>query len=126
MMVLFHTIKSRNERYHMNSDWFSTRLAQVRTSRKLSARDLSLSLGQSAGYINKIENNHSLPSMQVFFYLCEYLKITPQEFFDENVTYPLLLNETIHELKKMDAEQLGHILQIAKDINGVKNTNKKR
>ena len=110
----------------MNSDWFSTRLAQIRTSRKLSARDLSLSLGQSAGYINKIENNHSLPSMQVFFYLCEYLKITPQEFFDENVTHPLLLNETIHELQKMDAEQLNHILQIAKDINGAKNSNKRR
>lgn len=112
----------------MNTEWFSSRLAQLRTARKLSARDLSLSLGQSAGYINKIENNRSMPSMQVFFYLCEYLHITPNEFFDENITYPILLDETLAELKKMDSTQLEHILQIAKDINGAKSStfNKRR
>ena len=60
--------------------------------------------------------------MQVFFYICEYLKISPAEFFDQEITYPLLLNETISELKKMDSEQLGHILNIAKDINLAKAT----
>ena len=106
----------------MNQEWFSSRLTKLRTERKLSARDLSLSLGQSPGYINKIENNRSLPSMQVFFYICEYLKITPAEFFDQQVTYPLLLNETISELKKMDSKQLEHILDIARDINIAKAT----
>lgn len=122
-------IQLENGRYSMNQEWFSSRLTQLRTERKLSARDLSLSLGQSAGYINKIENNRSLPSMQVFFYLCEFLKITPEEFFDRNVTYPLLLNETIAELQKLDSKQLEHILNIAKDINGSKsigNQHKKR
>ena len=101
----------------MTQEWFSSRLTKLRTERKLSARDLSLSLGQSPGYINKIENNRSLPSMQVFFYICEYLKISPAEFFDQEVTYPLLLSETISELKKMDSTQLEHILHITKDIN---------
>lgn len=113
----------------MNQEWFSSRLSQLRTARKLSARDLSLSLGQSPGYINKIENNRSMPSMQVFFYLCEYLNITPAEFFDREITYPLLLNETIAELKKLDSQQLEHILNIAKDINISKSSiphNKKR
>ena len=104
----------------MNQEWFSSRLAQIRTARKLSARDLSLSLGQSPGYINKIENKRSLPSMQVFFYLCEYLKITPEDFFAQNITYPILLNETISELKKLDSHQLEHILRIVKDINEAK------
>lgn len=104
----------------MNQEWFSSRLAQLRTARKLSARDLSLSLGQSAGYINKIENNRSLPSMQVFFYLCEFLQITPEEFFNQNITYPILMNETISELNKLDEKQLEHILNIAKDINNAK------
>ena len=107
----------------MNQEWFSSRLTKLRTERKLSARDLSLSLGQSPGYINKIENNRSLPSMQVFFYICEYLKISPAEFFDQEITYPLLLNETISELKKMDSNQLEHVLNILKDINATKNGN---
>ena len=106
----------------MNQEWFSSRLTKLRTERKISARDMSLSLGQSPGYINKIENNRSLPSMQVFFYICEYLKISPAEFFDQGVTYPLLLNETINELKKMDSTQLEHLLHIAKDINVAKAT----
>ena len=109
----------------MNQEWFSSRLAQLRTERKLSARDLSLSLGQSAGYINKIENKRSLPSMQVFFYLCEYLQITPEEFFDRNINHPLLLNETLAELEKMDSTQLEHILAISRDINGIKETSKR-
>lgn len=110
----------------MNQEWFSSRLTQIRSERKLSARDLSLSLGQSAGYINKIENQKSMPSMQVFFYLCEYLRITPQEFFDQNVTYPLLLKETMVELEKMNPEQLEHILNIARDINNTKSSSQKR
>lgn len=110
----------------MDQEWFSSRLAQLRTERKLSARDLSLSLGQSAGYINKIENKRSLPSMQVFFYLCEYLKITPEEFFDRNITHPLLINETLAELEKMDSKQLEHILAISKDINGTKENSKRK
>lgn len=46
---------------------------------------MSLSLGQSAAYINKIENRNSLPSLSGFFYICEYLKITSKEFFDEKI-----------------------------------------
>ena len=64
--------------------------------------------------------------MQVFFYLCEYLRITPQEFFDQNVTYPLLLKETMVELEKMNPEQLEHILNIARDINNTKSSSQKR
>ena len=48
----------------------------------VSARDMSLSIGQSAGYINNIENKKNLPSMAAFFYICEYLEVSPQEFFD--------------------------------------------
>ena len=106
----------------MNQEWFSSRLAKLRTARKLSARDLSLSLGQSAGYINKIENKRSLPSMQVFFYLCEFFQITPEEFFNQNITYPILMNETISELEKLDEHQLRHVLDLVKDINNAKAT----
>ena len=106
-------------------DWFATRLAELRMEKGVSARDMSLSLGQSESYINKIENQRSLPSMQVFFYLCEYLNITPEEFFDRNVTHPLLLSETLAELEKLDSNQLEHILAITKDINGSKNTTRR-
>lgn len=59
---------------------FSDRLCKLRTQKKVSARDMSLSLGQSPGYINRIENRKALPSMSSFFAICEFLGVTPAEF----------------------------------------------
>ena len=39
-------------------DLFAKRLAQLRNQKGVSARDMSLSLGQGAGYINNIENKN--------------------------------------------------------------------
>jgi len=58
-------------------EFLSARLSALRSARDVSARDMSLSLGQNESYINQIENRKSLPSMQVFFYICEYLGVTP-------------------------------------------------
>ena len=71
----------------MWEEQFGQRLYELRVNQNKSARDLSLSIGQSESYINKIENSKAFPSMQVFFYICEYLQITPQEFFNETSTF---------------------------------------
>lgn len=57
------------------------RLIELRLKQGVSARDMSLSLGQSESYINKIENNKFLPSITVLFEIMRYFKITPLEFF---------------------------------------------
>ena len=61
---------------------FAKRLTELRMNKGVSARDMSLSIGQSPGYINNIENGVNFPSMAVFFYICDYLGVTPMEFFD--------------------------------------------
>jgi len=66
----------------MEKTEFSERLAQLRLAKGVSAREMSLAIGQSANYINKIENKHAFPSMLVFFSICEYLGVSEQEFFD--------------------------------------------
>lgn len=85
------------------------RIAQLRLQKDVSARDMSLSIGQNTSYINKIENEKTLPSLQVFFYICEYFDITPQQFFDEDNAYPARLGKLIEGLKKLDADTLEHI-----------------
>ncbi|MBR3417055.1 MAG: helix-turn-helix transcriptional regulator [Clostridia bacterium] len=52
---------------------FGDRLAELRIEYGISARDLSLSIGQNEHYINQIENHYFYPSMQAFIYICEYL-----------------------------------------------------
>ena len=56
----------------MCKEAFSKRLVQLRMAKGVSARDMSLSLGQNPGYINSIENNKTFPSMSNFFEICDY------------------------------------------------------
>jgi len=99
------------------SQWFAERLSQLRMEKGVSARDMSLSLGQSESYINKIENRRTMPSMSGFFYICEYLRITPYEFFDEGIQNPQITKEIIDEIGKLSLQKAEHVLQIIKDLN---------
>ena len=92
------------------------RIAQLRLQKNVSARDMSLSLGQAANYINSIENRKALPSMQSFFYICEYLGVTPQEFFDEGNACPGRLRELMDEAKHLDDNALGHLLALIREL----------
>ena len=51
---------------------FCNRLLYLRLEKGVYDRDMSLSLGQSESYINRIENQKMLPSLTVFFYICEW------------------------------------------------------
>lgn len=97
-------------------DLFYDRLVKLRTQKGVSARDMSLSLGQSESYINKIENRKTLPSMTVFFYICEYLNVHPKEFFNDGLKNPTKINEMITELNKLSDNQVEHILALIKDL----------
>ena len=101
----------------MYENFISDRLAKLRMQRGISARDMSLSLGQANNYINTIENRKSLPSMQSFFYICEFLGVTPQEFFDVENAAPAAFREFISEAKKLDENTMTHLLSIIKKIN---------
>ena len=100
------------------AQWFSERLTQLRIQKGVSARDMSLSLGQSESYINKIENKRTMPSMTGFFYICEYLGIEPQAFFDPNITSPAKSAEIMEQLGKLSPEKADHILSLIRDLIG--------
>ena len=98
-------------------EFLPQRLTQLRMQRNVSARDMSLSLGQANNYINSIENRKALPSMQSFFYICEYLGVTPQEFFDEGNACPVRLRELLDEAKRLDDNALVHLLALMRELN---------
>lgn len=100
----------------MYENAFVKRLIQLRMQKGVSARDMSLSIGQSESYINKIESGASLPSMSVFFYICEYFKITPAQFFQDEIEDPKVLKDIIENLKDLSPEQLSNINNLVRDI----------
>ena len=101
----------------MYEEYTQKRIAQLRQLKNVSARDMSLSLGQNNSYINQIENGRALPSLQGLFYICEYFGITPQQFYDDGNTDPVALAELINELKKLDAGALTLITALVKELN---------
>ena len=102
----------------MYEDFTRNRISQLRTQKDVSARDMSLTLGQNGSYINQIENGKALPSLQGLFFICEYFGITPMEFFDDRISYPAEMKKLIGYLNRVDPVTLEHITEIVKDILG--------
>ncbi len=100
----------------MEKEQFIARLIELRLNKGVSARDMSLSLGQSAGYINNIENGINLPSMTTFFFICDYFDITPMEFFDTENTNPNKSNELLKIVKNLSSENLENLIALAKNL----------
>ncbi len=92
------------------------RIAELRTKKGVSAREMSLSIGQNEGYINNIETGKSLPSLPAVFYICEYLGISIAEFFDDTVSNPMKLKSVTEDLKKLDDSQLSTISALVRDL----------
>ena len=88
---------------------FGVRLAKLRTAKGVSAREMSLAIGQHHGYISSIESGINYPAMQGFFYICEYLDITPQEFFDFETESPKKLSKLTDKMKHLKSDQLALI-----------------
>lgn len=97
----------------MDKGSFTKRLVELRQNKGVSARDMSLSLGQSTGYINNIEKGINYPSMAMFFQICEYLGITPKEFFDTDVADPAKSRELLSAASRLQGEQMDHLIAIA-------------
>ena len=100
----------------MYEDFFAERLSALREQKNISAREMSLAIGQNGSYINRIENKQAFPSMQAFFYICEYLKISPKEFFDDKITEPCKYNQVINDIKTLDDNQMNIIHSIIKEF----------
>lgn len=100
----------------MDERGFCDRLSQLRMQKGVSARDMSLSIGQNPGYINNIETGKALPSMSNFFYICHYLDITPMDFFDYSMVRPQDLNELCGDINKLTDAQFNSIREIVGEL----------
>ena len=64
--MLSTTIELRRMVVAMYEEQFSKRLTELRTQKGVSARDMSLSIGQNPGYIRAIESGTAFPTMANF------------------------------------------------------------
>lgn len=97
------------EEFESFKKFICNRFAVIRNAHNISARKLSIEMGQSTEYVNQIENGRKMPSLEGLFNFCDYFKITIGEFFDSTQTYPVQYKEIISNLNKLDNEELEHV-----------------
>ncbi len=104
----------------MDEKYISDRISILRTQKNVSEYKMSHDLGHSKSYIQSISSGRSLPSMSEFFSICEYLGVTPKDFFDESMEEPALLQELTDEAGKLQKDNLELLISIAKRLNSSK------
>ena len=67
-------------------------------------------------YEDEVQDGRALPSLSEFLYICDYLGVTPMEFFDTSSTSPLLAHELSELTKDMCKEDLEALITMAKRI----------
>ncbi len=82
----------------IDEEFISKRITELRLKKDVSEYQMSLELGHSRSYIQSISSGRVMPSMKEFLAICEYLDITPMQFFDENIENPLLVQRAIQGL----------------------------
>ena len=100
----------------MNDKFIRERISVLRTNKGISEYKMSLDLGHSKSYIQSISSGKALPSMSEFLYICEYLGVTPKDFFDQAMSEPSLVNELYLLAKDMPTEDLNALITTAKRL----------
>ncbi len=100
----------------MTDDYIRERITQLRIKKNVSEYKMSLDLGHSRSYIQSISSGRAMPSMSEFLYLCEYLGVTPSEFFNESNNNPAVTNKILNDLNKLDDEDLKRIADLVERL----------
>ena len=100
----------------MDEKTLALRIARFRERKGVSAREMSLAIGQNAGYINGIETGKTSPSLAGIFYICEYLNITPAVLFAEENESPAKLHAITEDMKRLSDRQLETVAALVREL----------
>ncbi len=84
--------------------------------KNVSEYQMSFDLGHSKSYIQSISSGRALPSMSEFISICEYLGVTPKEFFDDENSNPVLHGEVIEAISGISDRDAELILTLVKKL----------
>ena len=101
----------------MDQQFIRERISFLRMKKNVSEYRMSTDLGHSKSYIQSISSGRSMPSMNEFLYICEYLGVTPKEFFDDSSSDPHLVQKLYELTRSMSEENLSVLINLAERLN---------
>ena len=116
-IVNYHAVTVIEYIKHIGGDsvdetFIRERITKLRMMKGVSEYKMSLDMGHGRSYIQNISNGRSLPSMSEFLYICEYLGVTPSEFFDEQADNPALLQKAVDEMRSLSDKDILTLLSL--------------
>lgn len=84
------------------------RITELRQEKNISEHKMSLELGKGGSYIRSITSGKSMPSMREFYRICEYLEVSPEEFF-MGLNGPSVKATIIDHLRELNDKELGRV-----------------
>lgn len=100
----------------MDAGFVRNRISQLRVNKGVSEYRMSSDLGHSKSYIQSISSGKALPSFSEFLYICEYLGVTPAEFFDASLVDPQPICKLKELAKKLAPEDLTALINMAERL----------
>ena len=101
----------------MDLQFIRDRISVLRTKKNVSEYRMSTDLGHSKSYMQSISSGRSVPSLGEFLYICEYLGVTPREFFDEDIAEPQLVQKLYELTRNMEEADLNILISTAERLN---------
>ncbi|WP_302326125.1 helix-turn-helix domain-containing protein [Enterocloster lavalensis] len=96
----------------MDSSYISKRITQLRLKKNIAEHRMSLDLGHSRSYMQGISSGRAFPSMTEFLAICEYLGVTPRDFFEEENENPRLVSQITAKSKGLPDDDLSLVLSL--------------
>ena len=94
----------------MYEEFVRDRITQLRLKKGVSEYQMSYDLGHSRGYIYNISSGKALPPLKEFFAICDYFQITPQQFFDDSIENPELIQKALDGIKQLNESDIQILL----------------
>lgn len=101
----------------MDLQYIRERISVLRTKKNVSEYRMSTDLGHSKSYMQSISSGRSMPSLGEFLYICEYLGVTPKEFFDDDMKEPQLVEKLCELTRNMSEADLNVLISTAERLN---------
>lgn len=92
------------------------RIQQLRSQKGVSSYIMSYEMGRGKNYMKSIEGKKSKPSWPMFFAICEYLEVTPSEFFDTENPSPKDTHDFITVFQGLSEENRQMVLNLAQKL----------
>lgn len=100
----------------MDTNFVRERISYLRTRKNISEYKMSLDLGHSKSYIQSISSGKALPSMSEFLSICDYLGVTPKEFFDTENEEPIKLRQLYQTAQNLSPEDIDALISVAERL----------